>query len=267
MSDSVLWDLDEAVATITLNRPAAMNALTVEMKGALRDMVHQAASDRRVRALVITGAGKGFCAGQDLREHAQLLDDAAADGLVAAATDTVREHYNPIVLTLTSMPKPVIAAVNGMAAGAGAGMALACDFRIMARQASFLMAFARVGLAADSGTSWTLQRLAGLGRAAELLMLAEPVPADRALQYGLATSVVDDTGLAEAARSLAQRLAAGPTAAYAGIKQQLSFSSAHSLIESLDKEADVQAAVGRTADHRDATVAFTRKEQATFQGH
>ena len=278
MTDSVRWDLDGAVATITLNRPEARNALTADMKTALLAALRQAQDAAAVRAVVITGAGPGFCAGQDLREHAALLESAqtaepgpeAEPGQTAepgpAATDTVRRHYNPIIMTIATMPKPVIAAVNGIAAGAGAGLALACDFRIAARQASLLMAFARVGLGADSGTSWTLQRLAGAGRAAELLMLAEPLEANRALEYGLVNSVVDAADLPAAARELAGRLAAGPTAAYAAIKESLSYAAAHGLAESLEKEADLQSAVGQTADHRAATLAFIRKQQARFEG-
>ena len=183
-----------------------------------------------------------------------------------AALDTVREHYNPLVLAIRSMPKPVIAAVNGVAAGAGAGLAFACDLRVAAQGASFLMAFARVGLAADTGVSWTLPRLAGAGRAAELLMLAEPIRAPRALELGLVNQVVEDADLPTVAGALAARLAAGPTAAYAGIKEQLNYAAGHSLAEALDKEAEVQTALGRTADHRAATLAFTRKQEPSFLG-
>ena len=180
--------------------------------------------------------------------------------------DTVREHYNPIVLAIRSMPKPVIAAVNGVAAGAGASLALACDLRIAARGASFLMAFARVGLAADTGASWTLQRLVGAGRAAELLLLAEPLAANRALELGLVSQVVDDADLPAAASALAARLAMGPTAAYAGIKAELDYAAGHDLAAALEQEAEVQAALGRTADHLAATAAFAQKQRPTFQG-
>ncbi len=271
MTDSVRWDLDGAVATITLNRPEARNALTAEMKTALLAALRRAAADPEVRAVIITGAGAAFCAGQDLREHAQLLEaarapDGTAAGQAGAATDTVRAHYNPIVTVITSMPKPVIAALPGVAAGAGAALALACDFRVAARQASLLMAFARVGLGADTGASWTLQRLAGAGRAAELLMLAEPLDAPRALEFGLLTSVVEAAELSGAARSLAQRLAAGPTAAYAAIKEALSYAAGHGLAESLAKEAELQEVLGRSADHHAATLAFDRKQRPRFQG-
>jgi 2-(1,2-epoxy-1,2-dihydrophenyl)acetyl-CoA isomerase len=287
VTDSVRWDLDGAVATITLNRPQARNALTAELKTELLRALRQAGSSPEVRAVLITGAGQAFCAGQDLREHAEFLEAAGSrDGAAPAtgdapagvspagarpagppaALDTVREHYNPLVMAIRSMPKPVIAAVNGVAAGAGAGLAFACDIRIAARGASFLMAFARVGLAADTGVSWTLPRLAGAGRAAELLMLADPIRAPLALELGLVSQVVEDEDLPVTAGALAARLAAGPTAAYAGIKEQLNYAAGHGLAEALEKEAGVQAALGRTADHQAATLAFTRKQEPRFLG-
>jgi 2-(1,2-epoxy-1,2-dihydrophenyl)acetyl-CoA isomerase len=260
VTDSVRCDLDGAVATITLNRPAARNALTAEMKEALLAAVRRCGSDAAVRAVLLTGAGPAFCAGQDLREHADLLESGGTP------LDTVRLHYNPIITAITSMPKPVIAAVNGAAAGAGAGLAFACDFRIAGRGASLLMAFARVGLGADSGTSWTLQRLAGIATATELLMLAEPVTAERALSLGLFSSVVADEDLVAAAGELAAKLAAGPTLAYGAIKEALAFAATHDLAASLAKEAQLQVMCGATEDHRNATQAFLRKERPTFHG-
>jgi 2-(1,2-epoxy-1,2-dihydrophenyl)acetyl-CoA isomerase len=260
MPDTVLYQAADAIATITLNRPGSMNALTAEMKSDLLAALRRAAAGP-ARAVILTGNGKGFCAGQDLREHAALLESGAI------ATDTVREHYNPIITEIVTMPKPVIAAMNGVAAGAGAGLALACDFRIAAGAASLVMSFSAVGLGPDSGVSWTLQRLAGTARAAELLMLAEPVPADRALTLGLVTSVVPGDDLGQAALDLAQRLAAGPTASYAAVKEALVFAAAHSLTESLGKEAELQTRLGQTADHRAATLAFLRKERPSFGGH
>jgi 2-(1,2-epoxy-1,2-dihydrophenyl)acetyl-CoA isomerase len=259
-SDTVLWDRENAVATITLNRPRARNALTAEMKDALLEAVGLAAAEPAIRAVVLTGAGEAFCARQDLREHADVL---ASGG---EPTATVRRHYNPIITTITTMPKPVIAAVNGTAAGAGASLALACDFRIAARRASLLMAFARVGLGADSGASWTLQRLAGAARAAELLMLAEPIDAEQARAAGLFTAVVPDDEAGPRATELARQLAAGPTAAYAGIKAQLLYSATHGLAESLENEARVQAELGATADHRAATLAFVNRGKPVFRG-
>jgi 2-(1,2-epoxy-1,2-dihydrophenyl)acetyl-CoA isomerase len=260
VSSTVRYDVDGGVATITLDRPEALNALTVEMKLALREAVERAADDDAVRAVVLTGAGRGFCVGQDLREH--------ADGLAAGDTElkTVSDHYNPIVKALTSLPKPVIAAVNGMAAGAGASLAFACDFRLAADNAGFLMAFARVGLGPDTGASWTLQRLVGYGRAMAMLMLAEPVSAQQALDMGLVNGVVAAEDLAAAAAELAGKLAAGPTVAYAGIKRALAVAATSDIETALATEAEVQARCGQTADHRNATGAFLAKQPVTFTG-
>ncbi len=260
MGDSVRCEMDGAVATITLNRPEARNSLTEEMKVGLLDALRRCAADASVRAVVLTGSGQAFCAGQDLREHA----DHLAGG---QALSTVREHYNPIILAIATMPRPVIAALPGVAAGAGASIAFACDFRIAVQTANFMMAFARVGLSADSGASWTLQRLAGPAKAAELLMLAEPVSADQALALGLLTRVVADSGeLAAEVGELAARLAAGPTAAFAAIKESVLYAAGHGLADSLEKEAELQVRLGDTRDHRAATAAFLSKQQPVFEG-
>jgi 2-(1,2-epoxy-1,2-dihydrophenyl)acetyl-CoA isomerase len=232
----------------------------VELKLALREAVEKASAADDVRAIVLTGAGRAFCVGQDLREH--------ADGLAAGDLElnTVTEHYNPLIRAITDAPKPVIAAVNGMAAGAGASLAFACDFRLAADTAGFLMAFARVGLGPDSGASWTLQRLVGYGRATAMLMLAEPVSAEHALEMGLVNAVVPAADLAAAAAELAGKLAAGPTVAYAGIKRALAVAAHSDLATALDTEAEVQAACGHTDDHRNATEAFLAKQQPAFTG-
>lgn len=260
MPDTVLRQRDGAVATITINRPEARNALTNEVKAGLLDALGEAAADDGVRAVILTGAGTAFCAGQDLREHAD-LDAAGANPL-----STVREHYNPMISAIAGMPKPVIAALPGVAAGAGAALALACDFRVAARRASLLMAFARVGLGADSGASWTLTRLVGPARAAELLMLAEPVDAARALNLGLLTSVVADDELPGAAAALARRLAGGPTLAYAAIKESVGYAAGHGLADTLALEADLQERLGASRDHRAATQAFLAKQQPEYEG-
>jgi 2-(1,2-epoxy-1,2-dihydrophenyl)acetyl-CoA isomerase len=260
VTDSVLCRSDGAVATITINRPEARNALTAQTKVALLAALRDCSADPAVRAVIITGAGQAFCSGQDLREHAGLLESGAAP------LDTVREHYNPTIETITSMPKPVIAALPGVAAGAGASLAFACDFRIAAERASLLLAFARVGLGADSGASWTLQRLVGPARAAELLMLAEPVDSASALRMGLLTSVVPDDQLTTATTELAARLASGPTLAYAAIKESLLYGATHRLSESLEKEAELQTMLGQTEDHRAATSAFVNKQVPLYQG-
>jgi 2-(1,2-epoxy-1,2-dihydrophenyl)acetyl-CoA isomerase len=260
VSESVLYDLTDGVATITLNRPDAMNSLTVEMKVALRTAVHQAAGDAAVRAVILTGSGRAFCAGQDLREHADnLAADRGLDG-------TVREHYNPIVRAIAGMPKPVIAAVNGVAAGAGASLTFACDLRVASEKASFATAFTKIGLAPDSGMSWTLPRLVGQARAAELLLLAEPVKADEALRLGLVHQVVPADELNATVRALAGRLATGPTAAYGAVKEALEYAATHDLAAALEKEAELQDRCASTADHQGATTAFINKRQPTFEG-
>jgi len=261
VSDVLLVDHSDAVATLTLNRPDSMNSLSVELKETLLAALHDVSADSSVRAVVLTGTGRGFCVGQDLREHVALLE--AND---PAPLSTVEEHYNPIVLALAGMPKPVIAAVNGMAAGAGAGLTFACDFRIAANTAGFLLAFANVGLTLDSGASWTLPRIIGLARATALALLAEPINAEAALEMGLVNAVVEPERVLPAAQELAARLAAGPTAAYAAIKQSFAFAATSSLADALAKEGELQRALGHTEDHRNATIAFVNKQKPTFVG-
>jgi 2-(1,2-epoxy-1,2-dihydrophenyl)acetyl-CoA isomerase len=262
VSDTVLLDSADGVATITLNRPDALNSFTVELKEALLETVREAAADPAARAVVITGAGRGFSAGQDLREHAELL--AGGD---IGPLETVHKHFNPLVLAVATMPKPVVAAVNGIAAGAGASLSFAADFRIAADGAKFLLAFANVGLALDSGASWTLPRLIGHARATAMALLAEPVTAAAALEMGLVNAVVPDDRTQAAAHELAARLAAGPTAAYAAIKEQLAFSATHPLAASLEREGELQNSLGTTTDHQQATAAFVAKQRPTFTGH
>lgn len=256
----ISYEVSEQVATVTFDRPEAMNSLTAEVKTALLDSLARAAADPSVRAVLLTGSGRAFCAGQDLREHASNLE--AGLGLA----DTVRVHYNPIVELLTTMAKPVVAAVNGVAAGAGASLAFACDLRIASDKARFAMAFSGIGLAPDSGASWTLQRLVGPARAAELMLLGDVVDAQRALELGLVSRVVPAEELGKAARELAVRLAQGPTRAYAATKRALAYASTHSLTESLALEAELQDACAATEDHQAATRAFLAKQQPTFQG-
>jgi 2-(1,2-epoxy-1,2-dihydrophenyl)acetyl-CoA isomerase len=210
--------------------------------------------------VVLTGAGRAFCVGQDLREHVESLEAGTGSSL-----STVREHYNPIATLIVEMPKPVIAAVRGMAAGAGASLAFLADFRVGGPKTAFLMAFANVGLAADTGASWSLPRLVGRAKALELLLFAEPVDAATAHRLGLLTRLVDDDEqVLPTALALATRFAAGPTFAYGQIKRQLAASG--TFAEILELEAEAQAACGQTADHHQATAAFVRKERPTFTG-
>src|SRR4051794_22325543 len=230
MSDSsVRYEVADGVATITLDRPEAMNALDIATKVALRDIVEEAAGDDSVRCVVLTGTGRAFCVGQDLKEHIRLL--AAND--LEALWNTVPEHYAPIARALAGMPKPVVAALNGVAAGAGASLAFACDFRVVADTAGFNLAFIGIALSCDTGISWTLPRLIGHAKALELLYFPRTVPAAEALTLGLATSVVPAADLATAVGELAGRLAAGPTVAYGAVRQSLGYSASHTLAESL----------------------------------
>jgi 2-(1,2-epoxy-1,2-dihydrophenyl)acetyl-CoA isomerase len=261
VSDVLLTQDTSGVRLLTLHRPESFNSLNVELKQELINALRKAAADDAVRALVLTGAGRAFCVGQDLKEHAAMLDAGDPTPL-----RTVEEHYNPLIRALTTMPKPVIAAVNGTAAGAGASLAYACDLRVASAEAKFLLAFATVGLSSDSGASWTLPRLIGYGRAMELMLLGEPVTADEALRIGMVNRVVDAGQTAEAAMELAQRLAAGPTSAYARIKETMLAAASEGLDEALAVEAGAQVEAGRTADHREAVAAFVAKRTPTFTG-
>jgi 2-(1,2-epoxy-1,2-dihydrophenyl)acetyl-CoA isomerase len=257
----LLVEDDHGVRTMTLNRPAAYNSLTTELKNSLLAGLRAAATDDSVRAIVLTGAGKAFCAGQDLKEHVALLASGDPKPL-----NTVDEHYNPITLTIAKMPKPVIAAVNGMAAGAGASFAYAADLRIAGTSAKFLMAFASIGLSADSGGSWTLPRLIGYGRAMEMMLLATPVDAERALAIGMVNQVVPTEDVLTTAQELAARMAAGPTTAYARIKAAMLTAAGVDLDTALAEESAGQAAAGATEDHRAAVESFVAKRPPSFTG-
>lgn len=269
MADSVLYEVNGSLATITLNRPRAMNAVDIEAKNALRDAVEAAAADEAVRAVLLTAAGdRAFCVGQDLKEHIGLLAAARESGAEARANvmNTVAEHYNPIVRALAGMPKPVVAAVNGVAAGAGFGFALAADYRVVADTASFTTAFAGVALTTDSGLAWTLPRVVGPGRAADLLLFPRSITAQEAYQLGIASQVVPAADVAAEAGRAARKLAEGPTLAYAAIKESVAFAAGHSLEETLAKEAELQARAGASEDHAIAVQAFVDKQQPRYLG-
>jgi 2-(1,2-epoxy-1,2-dihydrophenyl)acetyl-CoA isomerase len=254
-------DADPAVAVLTLNRPARYNALTVELKTALLAALRELAGADDVRALVLTGAGRAFCVGQDLGEHAEAL---RADP--ASAFDTVREHYNPTVLALADLPFPVVAAVNGPCVGAGLGFALACDLRVAAAGLTLSTAFVGIGLTADSGLSASLAHAVGVSRATELLLLNETFTAEDARAWGLVRAVVPAEEVVPAALELARTLAAGPTRAFAEVKRAVRHGAVSALPEVLAAEHAAQARLAHTADHRDAVGAFLGKQRPTFQG-
>jgi 2-(1,2-epoxy-1,2-dihydrophenyl)acetyl-CoA isomerase len=262
MSEVLSIERVSGVATVTLNRPESLNSLTTALKVALLDAVSDLAADDSVRAVVLTGAGRAFCAGQDLAEHDQALKSGGLSPLT-----TVSEHLNPIVLALLTMPKPVIAAVNGVAAGAGAGLALGCDLRIASTKASFVLAFANVGLTLDTGVSWTLPRIVGYARTTAMALLADAVSAEAALEMGMVNAVVDPDHVLPAAQELAARLAGGPTFAYASIKQSLLYGATATLPDVLAREAELQLACGTTQDHAHAVEAFLTKQKPSYVGH
>ena len=262
MSDAVLYDVIDGVANVVINREDAMNAADKAVREGLREAFANAAEDADVRAVLLTGAGdRAFCVGQDLKELLPLYeaDDPDLGGIV--------DGFNDVALGLATLPKPTIAAVNGAAAGAGASLAFACDFRVAADTASFSMAFSKIGLVPDTGASWSLPRLIGTARAMEMLVLSEPVKADDALRIGLVTKVVPAASLGDEAGAFAKRLADGPTVAYGYIKRLVAFSHDAPLADSLALEKDLQAAAGRTEDHLNAVRSFLAKERPTFRGY
>jgi 2-(1,2-epoxy-1,2-dihydrophenyl)acetyl-CoA isomerase len=259
MTDGLRVDVDGPVATITLDRPGALNALTVPVKVALREALERIAVDRAVRAVILTGAGRAFCAGQDLAEREQ-PDAAPLD-------EELRARYNPIILALRSMGQPVIAAVNGVAAGAGASIAFACDLRIAAEDARFVLAFGRIGLVPDSGATWFLPRLVGQAKAAELALLGDPIPAEEALRIGLVSRVVPDAELLAEARALADRIAAGAPLALSLTKTALERAATIDLETALEGEAKLQGITGASADHAEGLAAFREKRAPRFTGN
>lgn len=258
----VLYDLADGVATITLNRPEAMNSLDIATKVALLEAVTEAAADPAARCVVLTGRGRAFCVGQDLKEHIEILGSGDRDSLFR----TVDDHYNPIVTAIATMPKPVIASVNAVAAGAGASLAFACDLRLVAESAGFNLAFANIALSCDTGSSFTLQRLVGRAKAIELLYFPSTIGSADALDLGLATKVVPDADLAAETASLAARLAAGPTLALGAIRRSVAFAAGHQFEDALAFESQMMTETGATEDHQAAVAAFLSKEKPTFTG-
>jgi 2-(1,2-epoxy-1,2-dihydrophenyl)acetyl-CoA isomerase len=246
----------DGVATVTLDRPDALNALTIPLKEALIAAFVALAADSNVRAIVVTGAGRAFCAGQDLKER--LEPDAPPLDV------ELRERYNPLVQAIRSTPQPVIAAVNGVAAGAGASIAFACDLRIAADTARFVLAFAGIGLIPDSGATWTLQRLVGASKAAEIALLDEPLSADEAARIGLVARVVPAADLASGARAMAARLAALSPGGLARTKQALQAAASSTFEEALVLEARLQGEAGAHPDHAEGIAAFAEKRPPRF---
>ncbi len=255
---SLRYEVADGVATITLDRPAALNALTIPLKVELLAAFRAVARDRSVRAVILTGAGRAFCAGQDLKER--LTPDATPLAV------ELRERYNPIVSAMRALDQPIVGAINGVAAGAGASLAFACDVRIAAETASFSLAFGRIGLVPDSGATWFLPRLVGQSRAAQLALLGETLSASEAERIGLVARIVPAEELEAAARSVATQLAGLAPTALALTKHALDRSGDLSLDAALEDEAFRQGIAGATADHAEGLAAFVEKRSPRFTG-
>jgi 2-(1,2-epoxy-1,2-dihydrophenyl)acetyl-CoA isomerase len=257
--EPVLVSLDAGVLRLTLNRPDTLNAFTVGMTQALAAAMTRAESDPEVRCVLITGAGRGFCAGQDLGERD--MNDPKLD--LGGGLDT---RYNPLVRRMRALEKPIVGAVNGVAAGAGANFALACDLVLAARSASFIQAFVKIGLVPDCGGSYFLPRLAGTQRAMALAMTGDRLSAEDAEKWGLIWKCVDDSALKQESEKLAATLASGPTRALGLIKKAIHASAGNTLSAQLDLERDLQREVGKGKDYREGVAAFKEKRKPNFTG-
>ena len=254
---TIEFKLEGGIARLTLNRPERLNSFTVQMHEEVADALSRLGE---ARVLVLTGAGRGFCAGQDLN------DRAVSPGQSVDLGESVEKRYNPLIRTLTALPFPVIARVNGVAAGAGANIALACDIVIAARSAKFIQSFASIGLIPDSGGTWILPRLVGQARALGLALTAEPLPAEKAAEWGLIWKAVDDDKLDEEVDGLAARFAEAPTKGLGRIKKMIRESWGHSLDQELDLQRDMMRELGGSSDYREGVAAFMQKRTPNFTG-
>jgi len=259
--ESILFQSADGIARITLNRPDRLNSFTSAMHAELREALAQVSGDRSVRVLLLTGAGRGFCAGQDLSDRA-----VAPGGAPVDLGESIENNYRPLVLALRSLPLPVVCAVNGVAAGAGANIALACDIVIATQSASFIQAFCKIGLIPDSGGTYFLPRLIGSARAMGLAMLGDKLSAQQAAEWGLIWKCVDDAELGTAVEALLTQLAQAPTRGLTAIKHALYRSAENTLESALDLERDLQRELGNSADYREGVAAFLAKRPPVFSG-
>jgi 2-(1,2-epoxy-1,2-dihydrophenyl)acetyl-CoA isomerase len=258
--ETILFSLDENIARLTLNRPDKLNSFTAAMHGEVQDALGRV-RDGGARVLVLTGAGRGFCAGQDLGDRAVAPGSQPVD-----LGESIEKYYKPLVLSLHALPMPVIAAVNGVAAGAGANIALACDVVIAARSATFVQSFAKLGLVPDSGGTWILPRLVGNARALGMTLLGQKLSADQAAAWGLIWQCVEDAELVSTVEALARQLAAAPTRGLAATKSAIYSAWRRTLIEQLDVERDAQRELGGSIDYTEGVAAFTAKRAPNFTG-
>ena len=261
--ETILHAVEDGVATITLNRPDKLNSFTEQMHGELREALSAARDDESVRAVVLTGAGRGFCAGQDLSDRVMDTDDPDATFDLGETLETL---YNPLVTLITTMEKPVLCAVNGVAAGAGANVALACDIIVAAESASFLEPFCNLGLVPDAGGTWSLTHKIGPARAKGMSLLGGKIPAAKAAQWGLIWECVPNDDLMDTVMGMAKGLATGPTKGYARTKQAINAAGTNSLAEQLTLEAQMQRELGQSEDYREGVSAFLEKRKPAFKG-
>ncbi|HEY3811725.1 MAG TPA: 2-(1,2-epoxy-1,2-dihydrophenyl)acetyl-CoA isomerase PaaG [Caulobacteraceae bacterium] len=259
--ETILFEIADGAARLTLNRPDRLNSFTIQMHGEVANALSKVEADKSVRALLLTGAGRGFCAGQDLADRAVAPGGAAVD-----LGDSVERFYNPLVRRLVALPMPVVCAVNGVAAGAGANIAFACDIVIAAKSAKFIESFANIGLIPDSGGSWTLPRLAGQARALGMALTGQPVGAEQAVDWGLIWKCVDDGELAAEADALVMKFAQGPTRGLAETKRLIRSTWSRTLDEELDLQRDAMRELGFSDDYKEGVAAFTEKRSPKFTG-
>lgn len=259
--ESILFDNKDGIATVTLNRPDKLNSFTVAMHLELRDALEKIKADPKVRVLLLTGAGRGFCAGQDLSDRAVKPGEGGVD-----LGESIEKYYGPLVQTLRALPFPVICAVNGVAAGAGANIPLACDIVLAARSASFVEVFCKLGLLPDTGGTYFLPRLLGTARAMGMAMLGDKITAEKAEQWGLIWKCVDDDKLQDEARAMAQHFATAPTKGLAHTKAAIYASPANTLKEQLDLERDSMRVLGNSRDYKEGVTAFMEKRAPNFTG-
>ncbi|TXC68312.1 2-(1,2-epoxy-1,2-dihydrophenyl)acetyl-CoA isomerase [Sphingorhabdus soli] len=259
--ETIEYSSQNGLATITLNRPDRLNSFNVRMHEEVRAAFDTIKADDTVRAVLLTGAGRGFCAGQDLGDRAVSADNAAPD-----LGHSVETYYNPLIRRIAALPMPVVCAVNGVAAGAGANIALACDVVIAARSAKFIQSFANIGLIPDSGGTWILPRLIGQARAMGLALTGEPLMAEAAAEWGLIWKCVDDEALIAEATALAEKFAAGPTRGLAETKKRVRAAWTNDLDTELDEERDAMRMLGGTHDYAEGVAAFTEKRKPSFTG-
>jgi 2-(1,2-epoxy-1,2-dihydrophenyl)acetyl-CoA isomerase len=259
--ETILFEVANGAARLTLNRPDRLNSFTVEMHAEVAVALRQVEQDQSVRALLITGAGRGFCAGQDLADRA-----VAPGGDGVDLGESLENRYNPLIRRLVKLPKPVVCAVNGVAAGAGANIAFAADMVLAAKSAKFIQSFANIGLVPDSGGTWILPRLVGQARAMGLALTGQPIGAEQAADWGLIWRAVEDANLMSEANALVGQFARGPTKGYAAIKRAIRATWAASLDQQLGHERDMQRELGRSADYREGVAAFSEKRKPNFTG-